>query len=134
MLALQRARTFACNPTAFRNDDMMTMARAASMRPPQHAREGHQEELFAVLAAHMQDPGTPIIRTMAADVVSNDLHSPLVRLDQILDVRSSLVEVEPGRIGTMEINVCHGRHPIPQGLFLAKPDSVFRLNAQPIVR
>ena len=92
---------------------MMTMATATSMRPPQHARKRHQEELFAVLATHMQDPGPPIIRTMAADVVPNNLHSPLVRLDKILDVGSPLVEVEPGRIGTMEINVCHGRHPIP---------------------
>lgn len=84
-------------------------------------------------SAHMQNPGAPIIRTMAADVVSNNLHRPLVRLDKILDVGAPLVEVEPCRIGTMEINVCHGRHPTRRVRF-AEPAPVCRLNTQPIVR
>ena len=75
---------------------MMTMAAATSMRPPKHAREGHEKELLAVLAAHMQDPGTPVVRAMATDVVSNNLHRPLMRLDKIRDFGSPPVEVEPG--------------------------------------
>lgn len=74
----------------------MIMAAATSVRPPKHAREGHEKELFAVLAAHMQDPGTPVVRAMAADVVPNDLHRPLMRLDEIRDFGSTPVEVEPG--------------------------------------
>ena len=84
------------------------------MRFRKHAEERHEEEILAVLASHMQRPGPPIVRTVAADVTPDDLHRPLVRLDEIFDLGSALIQVESDRVRAMEINVCHGRHPVPQ--------------------
>src|SRR5262249_12543577 len=78
-----------------------------SMRPAQHVGERHQEDVLAVLIAHVHGPGAPVIRGAAGDELAHDLLGAFVRLDQILDVTAILIQQHALGAGAMKEDVGH---------------------------
>src|SRR6478672_6324031 len=79
------------------------------MQAPEHAREGHEEKLLALLVPCMQAPGAPIVRAVAVHEGPDDALRALMSLGQILDVDPTRIQDELIRVGTMEIDVRHDR-------------------------
>jgi hypothetical protein len=77
------------------------------MRLSDHAPERHQEEFIAAPIAHVQGPSAPVTRTYPIGELTNELRSPFMSFDQILNVCSARIQYEALRVGTMEIDVCH---------------------------
>src|SRR5262250_2865700 len=84
---------------------------ATSMRLSQHEREGHDEELIALIVADMQDPVAPILEGALVGEGSHDASRVIARLREVVHDSAAVVDENLLRVGAVEIYLGHVQPP-----------------------
>jgi hypothetical protein len=82
-----------------------------SMRLAEHEREGHNEELIALIVADMQDPVTPILKRALIGERLHDAGRVIVRLSKIVHHGAAAIDENVLGVGAMEIDLGHVQPP-----------------------
>src|SRR5262245_54596693 len=81
------------------------------MRLSQHEREGHDEELIALIVADMQDPVAPILEAALVGEGLHDASRMIARLSKVMHHGAVVIEKHLSRVGAMEIDLGHVQPP-----------------------
>jgi hypothetical protein len=81
------------------------------MRLAEHEREGHDEELIALIVADMQNPVTPILQAALVGKGLHDAGRMIARLDKVVHHGAAVIEEYLPRIGAVEIYLSHFQPP-----------------------
>jgi hypothetical protein len=84
---------------------------AISTRLAEHANEGHNEELIALVVAGMQDPVTPIFEAALAGKELHDAGRVIARLSKIVDHGAAAIDENLLRVRAVEIYLGHVQPP-----------------------
>jgi hypothetical protein len=81
------------------------------MELTEHEREGHNEELIALIVTDMQDPVTPIIEATLAGEGLHDAGRVIARFHKVIHQGAPIIDENLLRVGAVEVDLSHIQPP-----------------------